>query len=141
MITITDDLCIPESELTYTTARSGGPGGQHVNKVSSRVTLWFNVAESPHLSDEHKRLIRARLATRINRDGVLRVVSQRHRSQAVNRDAALDRFITLLREALSQAPPRKSTATPAAVKQRRLTEKKYRSQLKQQRGKPGPWEA
>jgi ribosome-associated protein len=85
MIEINRNLSIPEHELSFTTARSGGPGGQHVNKVSSRVTLWFNVAESPSLSAFQKRRIMSRLATRINQRGELRVVAQQHRSQIANR--------------------------------------------------------
>ena len=133
MIRITDQLTIPEHELWFTTARSGGPGGQHVNKVSSRVTLWFDVASSPSLSEEQKRCIMTRLTTRVNREGILRVVSQQHRSQTANRDTAIERFIALLRDALSEAPTRHKTTVSAAAKRRRLDEKKRRSQIKQQR--------
>jgi ribosome-associated protein len=133
MIRITDQLTIPEHELWFTTARSGGPGGQNVNKVSSRVTLWFDVASSPSLSERQKHRIRTRLATRVNRDGILRVVSQQHRSQTANRDTAIERFIALLREALTEAPTRHKTRVPAAAKRRRLDEKKRQSQTKQQR--------
>jgi ribosome-associated protein len=133
MIRITDQLTIPEYELWFTTARSGGPGGQHVNKVNSRVTLWFDVASSPSLSDMQKRRIMTRLATRVNRDGILRVVSQQHRSQTANRDIAIERFMALLREALTEVPTRHKTRVSAAAKRRRLNEKKQRSQIKQQR--------
>jgi ribosome-associated protein len=133
MIRITDQLTIPEYELWFTTARSGGPGGQHVNKVNSRVTLWFDVASSPSLSDLQKRRIMTRLATRVNRDGILRVVSQQHRSQTANRDTAIERFMALLREALTEAPTRHKTRVSAAAKRRRLDEKKQRGQIKQQR--------
>src|SRR5262245_37131442 len=81
MIDITDYLAIPESELTFTTSRSSGPGGQHVNKTSSRVILRFNVAASPSLSETQKHRLLTRLATRVSKDGVLRVVSQKYRSQ------------------------------------------------------------
>ena len=138
MIPINDSLSIPEPELWYTTSRSGGPGGQHVNKVSSRVTLWFDVTNSPSLSDTQKQLILARLATRINRDGVLRVVSQQHRSQSANREAAVERFTSLLQTALVRTPPRHKTRVPAAVKRRRLEDKKQRSQTKQQRSQRPP---
>lgn len=133
MIEINRNLSIPEHELSFTTARSGGPGGQHVNKVSSRVTLWFNVAESPSLSAFQKRRIMSRLATRINQEGVLRVVAQQHRSQMANREAAVERFVTLLRDALVQEKPRQKTTIPAAAKRRRVDEKKKRGQIKQQR--------
>lgn len=140
MIAITDQLTIPESELTYTTSRSGGPGGQHVNKVSSRVTLRFNVTESPSLSDEQKRLILSRLATRVNKAGVLQVVSQKHRSQTANRDTAVERFIALLRDALARVPRREKTAMPRVARKRRLDEKRQRSQLKQGRAKRATWD-
>jgi ribosome-associated protein len=74
----------------------GGPGGQNVNKVSSRVTLWFAVVNSPSLSQEQRDLIMSRLATRIGKDGVLRVVSQQTRSQAANRELTMERFVELL---------------------------------------------
>jgi ribosome-associated protein len=133
MIEINRNLSIPEHELSFTTARSGGPGGQHVNKVSSRVTLWFNVAESPSLSAFQKRRIMSRLATRINQRGELRVVAQQHRSQIANREAAVERFVALLRDALVQEKPRQKTTVPAAAKRRRVDEKKKRGQVKQQR--------
>ncbi|HMC82356.1 MAG TPA: aminoacyl-tRNA hydrolase [Candidatus Polarisedimenticolia bacterium] len=88
MIEIRDGLAIREEELRFTASRSGGPGGQNVNKVSTRVTLWFDVAGSPSLTAEQRSLIRSRLATRISKEGVLRVVSQQTRSQAANREAA-----------------------------------------------------
>ena len=136
MIEINDNLSIPEHELWFTTARSGGPGGQHVNKVSSRVTLWFNVAESPSLSAFQKRRIMSRLASRINQAGELRVVSQQHRSQLANREAAVERFAALLRSALVQEKPRRQTTVPTAVKRQRVEDKKQRGQIKRQRAKP-----
>jgi ribosome-associated protein len=140
MIEINRNLSIPEHELRFTTARSGGPGGQHVNKVSSRVTLWFNVAESPSLSVFQKRRIMSRLATRINQAGELRVVSQQHRSQMANREAAVERFATLLRDALVQEKPRQKTTIPEAAKRRRVDEKKQRGQVKQHRAKRDAWD-
>ena len=124
MIEINANLSIPEHELSFTTARSGGPGGQHVNKVSSRVTLWFNVAESPSLSTFQKRRIMSRLATRINQAGILRVVAQQHRSQIANREVAVERFVALLRDALVQEKPRQKTTIPAAANAAGLTRKK-----------------
>ncbi len=135
MIEINRNLSIPEHEIWFTTARSGGPGGQHVNEVNSRVTLWFNVAESPSLSDFQKRRITSRLATRMNQAGKLRVVAQQHRSQMANREAAVERFAALLRDALVQEKPRQKTTIPAAAKRRRVDEKKQRGQVKQQRAK------
>ncbi len=135
VVEITDKLFISEDELAFTASRSSGPGGQNVNKVNSRVTLWFDVAGSPSLSPGQKDRIRARLGTRIDKEGVLRVVSQAHRSQAANREAATERFIELVRESLRRKTPRKKTKVSAAVKRRRLEAKRQRSRLKQQRSK------
>jgi ribosome-associated protein len=80
-----------------------------------------------------KRCIMTRLATRVNREGILRVISQQHRSQTANRDTAIERFIALLCDALTEAPTRHKTMVTTAAKRRRLDEKKRRSQIKQQR--------
>ncbi|MEW6364999.1 MAG: alternative ribosome rescue aminoacyl-tRNA hydrolase ArfB [Acidobacteriota bacterium] len=130
---VRDDLVIPEGELWFTAARSGGPGGQNVNKVATRVTLSFDVAGSPSLSEEQRHLIVTRLATRITKDGVLKVVAQEHRSQAENRRAAIERFTALLRAALVRKAPRVKTRATAAARARRLDRKKRRSALKRDR--------
>src|ERR1044071_375395 len=101
MIHITGDLLIPEVEIRFTASRSGGPGGQNVNKVSSKVTLAFDVRHSTVLSDEQKRKITGKLATRINKEGILQIVSQKTRSQELNRADVLERFADLLRMALT----------------------------------------
>ncbi len=135
MIQIKPGLSIAEDELGFSFSRSGGPGGQNVNKVETRVALLFDVAGSPSLSPEEKRLVRSRLATRVSKAGVLRVVSQRHRAQAANREEAVKRFVELLRGALKVTPPRKHTRTPRAVRERRLAEKKRRGRRKRERSK------
>lgn len=134
MIEINDQLSIDEDELTFTASRSAGPGGQHVNKTSSRITLRFDVAGSPSLDEEQRAKICERLPTRITKDGVLWLHAQRHRSQRRNREAATERFADLLREALDEAPPRKKTRTPRSVKRRRLEAKKRRAEKKRGRG-------
>jgi ribosome-associated protein len=133
VIVINDELSIPESELTFTASRSGGPGGQNVNKVSSRVTLTFDVEQSPSLSDEQRRRISERLKSRINKDGVLRVVSQRTRSQDLNREDAVALFAELLRRALIVEKKRVKTRVPKAAHDRRLEEKKKRTVVKAER--------
>jgi ribosome-associated protein len=133
MIRVTDELSIPKEELKFTASRSSGPGGQHVNKVSTRVTLRFDVVNSSSLTPDQKSYILEKLATRVSRAGVLRVVSQQTRSQAANREAALERFINLLQQALEETPERKRTGVPRAAKQKRLDEKKHRGQLKRER--------
>src|SRR5947207_1091710 len=120
MIEINDQLSIPEDELTFTASRSGGPGGQNVNKVSSRVTLTFDVLHSPSLSDDQRRRISSRLATRINKDGILRVISQQTRSQELNREDATSRFAELLSGALTVERPRVKTRLPRSAHARRL---------------------
>lgn len=140
MIKITDHISIPEDELSFTASLSGGPGGQNVNKVSSRVTLWFDVVNSPSLSQEQKGLVLRRLENRIGKDGVLRVISQQTRSQAENRQLAIERFVELLQDALRQVPIRKKTRVSKGAKLRRLEEKKQRSLLKNERSKRLPRE-
>jgi ribosome-associated protein len=133
MIPIDDTLSIPDEEVSFATSRSGGPGGQNVNKLETRVTVRFDLAGSTVLSEEQKARLRERLATRITRDGVLQVTSQRHRSQGANRDAAVERFAELLRESLREEPPRKKTRPSRAAKARRLDAKRRQSQRKRER--------
>lgn len=137
---ILPSLEIPDDELVFETSRSSGPGGQNVNKVESRVTLRFDVESSPCLSDEQKALVRRRLATRVNRLGVLRVSSQKHRTQTANRRAATERFSELLRDALTVEPPRRPTAVPRSARRRRVDDKRRRGELKRRRRAPGDWD-
>jgi ribosome-associated protein len=136
MIEIHARLSIPDEEVVFAASRSGGPGGQHVNKVSTRVTLRFDVAASSALTAAQKARIRERLATRISREGVLRVVCGRHRSQAANRAEATERFAELLRGALRRRTKRKATRVPRDEKRRRLETKRRRGELKRRRGRP-----
>jgi ribosome-associated protein len=133
MVEITDRLEIPDAELTFTTSRSSGPGGQNVNKVNTRVTLLFDVERSPSLSEEQRGRLRERLAGRINKDGVLRVVVQRHRTQWANREGAVGRFADLLKGALADEADRVPVSVPPGVNERRLEQKRQRSRLKRER--------
>ena len=133
MIVITGDTFINEDELVFKVSRSGGPGGQNVNKVNTRVTLFFDVANCGSLSDWQKQRILARLATRSDKNGVLRVVSQKFRTQRANRKAAVERLQQLLTDALKTRPIRKKSKVSYAAKQRRLEQKRRRSLLKRQR--------
>jgi ribosome-associated protein len=135
MIPITDELSISEDELVFTASRSGGPGGQNVNKVSSRVTLTFDLAHSSALSDIQKRRIFEKLRNRINNEGVLRVVSQRTRSQELNRSEAIARFAELLRDALATEAVRVKTRPTRASREKRLHEKKHQTDIKKERSR------
>jgi ribosome-associated protein len=126
-------VIVPAQFLRAETSRSGGPGGQNVNKLETRVTIAVDVDALP-LPDDRKQRIRERLAGRINREGTLRVTSQAERSQLANRDRALARMEELLREALAEAKPRRRTRATRASKEKRLEEKKRRSQIKKVRG-------
>ena len=135
-LTLAGGATIRADELSFRCARSGGPGGQNINKVSTRVTLLFDVETSPSLTAAQKARIRARLASRINRRGVLRVVSSKHRTQAANRRAATQRFVELLSDALRVEKPRKRTSLPASAKRERREEKNRRAHVKQERRAP-----
>jgi ribosome-associated protein len=137
LIAIVDGLEIPEHEVDFAVSRSGGPGGQNVNKVSTRVTLRFNVDASEVLSIDQRRLIRSRLATRINKEGILQVTSQRTRSQELNRADVQERFAELLRDALHKEPPRIPTRVSRAAKIKRVEEKKKRTEIKVARSRRG----
>jgi ribosome-associated protein len=133
MIPINDELAIPDEEVSFATSRSGGPGGQNVNKLETRVTVRFDVGVSPSLSEEQRQRLRERLATRITRAGVFHVTSQKHRTQAENKEAAVARFAELMAEALREEAPRKPTRVPKAARRRRLDEKRRQSQRKRDR--------
>jgi len=99
------------------------------------MTVFFDVAGCGSFSAAQKRRILTRLATRANKEGVIHVAAQRHRSQRANRQEALERLVALLQQALSRPKVRKPTKVPRRAKDQRLADKKRRSQLKQQRGK------
>ena len=136
MIEICNGVRICEDELVFAFSRSSGPGGQNVNKVSSRVTLYFDVANTASLSDYQKRRIAAKLSSRINKDGVLRVVCQKFRTQAANRRLAVERLGELLTEAIARKTPRRKTKIPPSTKRKRLEDKKRRGETKKLRKPP-----
>lgn len=127
-----DGTIVPSPLLRAVTSRSGGPGGQNVNKVETRVTIEVDVDALP-LPDDRKARIRERLAGRINKAGVLRVTSQAERSQLANRDRALARMEELLADAITEQETRKPTRISRTQKRRRLEEKKRRAQTKKLR--------
>ena len=137
MVQINQYLSIPDDEIHFTAARSSGPGGQHVNKVNSRVTLSFKLNETASLDEEEKQRVKSRLGRRISQAGILRVVCQRHRSQHLNRKEALGRFVELLSEALIRKLPRIPTAATRTSAKRRLREKRHRAKVKKVRSRVG----
>ena len=124
---------INEEDLSYSASRSGGPGGQHVNKVNTRIMLWFDLERSTQFSASQKARLREKLSTRLDKLGRLRVASQRHRTQHANREAALARLQALLEEALKEPAVRIRTRVPRSVARKRLEEKRQRSVVKRQR--------
>lgn len=130
MIRINDGVSIDENELLFEYARSSGPGGQNVNKVETKATLRFSLQSSTVLTDEQKELIRDRLPGRITKQDVLRVTCQRHRTREANRRECLDRFASLLADALAVDPERHPTRVPRREKQRRKENKKRRGKIK-----------
>jgi ribosome-associated protein len=126
---------LPEHELGFAFSRSSGPGGQNVNRVETRVTLRFDVDRSPSLTEGQKRRLHAKLASRIGKDGVLRVAAQRHRSREANRKAAIERFVELVAAALRQRRPRRPTRVPPAERRQRVRDKRRRAELKRGRGR------
>ncbi len=135
MIEVTNNIVIGEDQLRFVFSRSSGPGGQNVNKVNSRVTVFFDVANCPNLSEGQKKRIAAKLKSRMSKDGVLHVHCQKYRTQGENRVLVIERIAGLLRSALVRKPPRKKTRMPRAAKMKRLEEKKRRGDIKRLRGK------
>jgi ribosome-associated protein len=133
MIEIVNGIYIPEDTLVFKVSRSSGPGGQNVNKLSTRVTVLLDVDRCMSLSDAQRRRILARLANRADKNGVIRVVCQKHRTQKANRTGAVERLQQLLAEALKTRPVRVETGVPYAARQRRLDQKRQRGLLKRRR--------
>jgi ribosome-associated protein len=124
---------VPVEEVEFRTSRSGGPGGQNVNKVETRVEARWSVETSPSLSEQERDRLRAALGRRLTAGGVLRATSQRYRTQAANRSAALERLREIVRVALTPRRARKKTAPSGAAHETRLAEKRLRARLKRDR--------
>jgi ribosome-associated protein len=130
VLAVTRGLQIPLSEFEFIASRSSGPGGQNVNKVSSKIQLRWKVLESPSLSDSQRAAIVAHCQRRITREGVLHVTSERYRDQPKNRADVLAKLAELLRDALTPETVRKKTRVPRRVKENRLQDKRRRSDVK-----------
>ncbi|HLY86360.1 MAG TPA: alternative ribosome rescue aminoacyl-tRNA hydrolase ArfB [Gaiellaceae bacterium] len=130
-IRVTRSVVLPVSEIELQVSRSGGPGGQHAQKSETRVVAVFDVEASTALTETQKRRVIARVGP------VLRAVAQDERSQSRNRELAVERLVAALRQALRVERKRVPTQPRAAARERRLEQKKRRSQTKRLRQKPG----
>ena len=142
-IMTSQDFTLPDgrsltTELSFSATRSSGPGGQNVNKVSTKVELRFNVADSTVLSEDEKALLMDKLAKRVTHEGELVLVSQSERTQLKNKLAVTEKFYSLIAAALKPRKKRKPTRPSAAAREKRLENKKIKSEQKAQRSKINP---
>jgi ribosome-associated protein len=130
-------IYIPDlsSEFQFFTSRSSGPGGQNVNKVNSKVELRFDIQNSALLTEDQKITLLAKLATKITSEGILSVVSQRDRSQLANKEDATEKLYLLISKALKPVIRRKKTKPTKSSVEKRLTGKRIKSEIKQNRQK------
>jgi ribosome-associated protein len=133
LVRITDTVSIPMSELRFRFARSSGPGGQHVNRSATQVELLFDVANSPSLNEAQRRRVLRKLRSRIDKEGILHLVSQETRSQLRNREEVVERFQEMMREALRIPKRRLPTHPTRASRERRLKEKRRHGETKRGR--------
>ena len=133
MIRITETLFIDENEIQLDFIRSSGPGGQHVNKVATAVQLRFNVHQSASLSAEIRDRLRHIAGKKMTEDGILVIKAGRFKSQEQNRKDAIARLIELIRQASIKPKPRRKTRPSPAARERRLSAKKKRSEIKRRR--------
>jgi ribosome-associated protein len=136
-LAVNDQLIIPAAELQVGFARSGGPGGQNVNKVESKVELRWNPAQSAVLGGADRDWLLERLAGRLTQAGDLLVTSSKTRDQAKNRDDAMAKLAAIVRAALERPKARRRTRPSRAAEERRIQEKKRRADVKKARRDPG----
>ena len=134
-ILLKNGIIIPEHELEFSTSRAGGPGGQHVNKTDTRITVRWNVHISQALTDEQKAKLVEKLASRLTADGDLIVHNSESRSQLQNKKMALDNLTHELNTAFHVAKKRRPTRIPKAAKEVRLRTKTHRGTIKKMRSK------
>jgi ribosome-associated protein len=132
-LSVSPAVAIPRHELQYRATRAGGPGGQHVNTSSTRIELLWDLTHSTAVTDEQRERLRTKLASRLDAEGMVRVVASDRRSQQQNRAAAEARLAALVKQALVVPKKRRATKPSRASKERRLTEKKHHSDKKQRR--------
>lgn len=128
-----------QKEITYKASRSGGKGGQNVNKVSTKVEILFDIDASTLFDDEQKQLLKEKLQQRFNKDGYVQVISDEERSQYLNKEKAIEKLHNLLTKALQKPKVRKPTKVSKAAKAARLDQKKLNSQRKESRRKNFDW--
>ena len=133
MIRVTPHIGIDEREIEEQFVRASGPGGQNVNKLSTAVQLRFDVRHSPSLPPDVRARLERLAGARLTRDGVLVIIAQRHRTQARNREDALERLLELIRQAAVAPVKRRPTRPTKASRERRIESKKRRSGIKQHR--------
>ena len=136
MLEINDHIRIPEEEFSWSFVRAGGPGGQNVNKVSSKAVLRWNVGASPSLPDDVKARFLAGQHRRITGEGDLVLTSQRYRDQDRNRQDCLEKLRDMILAAAARPRPRKATRPSRGAKEARLREKRRRSGVKTERRRP-----
>lgn len=135
LIAINEQLAIPLRELEFRFSQSSGPGGQHVNKSATQVTLLFDVANSASLDETTRARLLQKLATRLTKEGVLQISVQDSRSQHQNRELAIARFQSTLSAALHRRKARRPTKPGRQAIENRLTAKRLHSRRKRERGK------
>ncbi len=135
-LVVNSSVVIPARDMRWTAVRASGPGGQNVNKVSSKVELWFDLTSTEALEEEVKARLAAAAGSRLDTEGVLRLVSQETRDQRVNLSLARERLAELIRAALVRPKRRRPTKPSRGQRERRLDDKHRRGDVKRQRSTP-----
>ena len=130
---IKNGIVIPGHELSITTSRAGGPGGQHVNKTNTRISVRFNIVQSTAFTDEQKKQILQKLAGKLTTEGEIIIHNSSSRSQAHNKKAALEQLAYELKKALQVTKKRMKTHISKQAQEQRIQDKKKHSQLKKSR--------